>query len=90
MSCAGLVSPKAGQPQEVADGSAVEQRSEPAVPRTSTGEAKSTTAAQQEHNQGTPEEALAPDLLAVVEAWNALPAAVRDGIVAMVKSIKAE
>lgn len=91
MSCAGLVSSKAGQQQEVRDKPAVEQRSEPAVLRTSTGEVKSTIEAEQEHNQSITGKALPPDLLTVVEAWDALPPALRDGIVAMVKvSIKAE
>ena len=81
--------PEVGQQQANLEKEDVEERTNPVNALPTSGQFQSTTGAQHgrsEHNQSTTAEGLPVDLRLVVEAWERLPEAVRQGIIAMVKS----
>jgi len=86
---AGHFMPEVGQPQGNLEKGHGEGRSNPDNCLPTSGQFQSTTGAQHgrsEHNQSTTAEHLLVDLQLVVGAWERLPEAVRQGIIAMVKS----
>jgi len=86
---AGHFMPEVGQQQANLEKGHGEGRSNPDNCLPTTGQFQSTAGAQHgrsEHNQSTTAEGLPVDLRLVVEAWERLPEAVRQGIIAMVKS----
>jgi len=76
---------KVSQTQRITTEHIVKDGTEAVIPHTAPGRSKSTTKAQWEHNQSITD-IPHPDLQAVIDAWPALPDAVKAGIVAMVKA----
>ena len=84
----GLCMSQAGQQQEVTEGPSVEERTGAVTRHTHAGRSKSSTRAVEKHNQSSTGKPLPADFVAVVEAWDDLPDAIRRGVLAMVEAVR--